>query len=389
MNTNDYKTKSFLKEGQNTTVASAWPIAIDIGYSAVKGMAPNKVFCFPAYAKKLKEEPQRFKKPNEFDILFRDADGIFAVGEMALSYLDEGDTNDSNMELFGRKRYTSTVFHVVALTGIGIGLMTNSLGNPEGKKVKIQTGLPPKYIKADTTDLKEALTGDFEFELRIGANDWQKFHIKLEDDDIYVIKQPLGSLISVSTNSDGTPYKDAQKYFSSNLVVLDPGFGTLDLFSIKQGNVDGDGETFDNLGMREILQRTCDDIFERFGTEISVPYIQNRLKDGYIKTVNKKSMSSETHDFSGILEENTRKVFGQALDKMKLLYNYFQDIDYLLVTGGTSDAWKNEIYGALKNMKSLTIIKGNQNDTSLSNVFSNVRGYYLYLINTLKHSKEL
>ena len=34
-------------------VRTNWIIAVDIGFSGVKGLSPNKVFCFPSYVKKM------------------------------------------------------------------------------------------------------------------------------------------------------------------------------------------------------------------------------------------------------------------------------------------------------------------------------------------------
>ena len=34
-------------------VKNFWIISVDIGFSSVKGVAPNKRFCFPSYVKKM------------------------------------------------------------------------------------------------------------------------------------------------------------------------------------------------------------------------------------------------------------------------------------------------------------------------------------------------
>ena len=55
------------------------------------------------------------------------------------------------------------------------------------------------------------------------------------------------------------------------------------------------------------------------------------------------------------------------------LYEY----DYLIVTGGTGEAWFDIINEYFKNMETLTIVRGSQND-DLPGVFANVRGYYMF-----------
>ena len=69
---------------------------------------------------------------------------------------------------------------------------------------------------------------------------------------------------------------------------------------------------------------------------------------------------------------------------MKVIHDYFSDIDYIIATGGTYDAWADAFNSKFAEMEGLDIIPGNINDPTLSNVFSNVRGYYFYLMNRLK-----
>jgi len=54
-----------------------------------------------------------------------------------------------------------------------------------------------------------------------------------------------------------------------------------------------------------------------------------------------------------------------------------QEFKYLLVTGGTGAAWSEYITEHFTGMQNLKIIFGNRNDTTLPQIFSNVRGYYL------------
>ena len=89
------------------------------------------------------------------------------------------------------------------------------------------------------------------------------------------------------------------------------------------------------------------------------------------------------NDFSDLLEKANEKVCYEALQKVDNIYNNLIDHDYLVVTGGTGDAWKSIITEYYSGMDSLKIINGNQNDM-LPTIFSNVRGYYLYIVNKMK-----
>ena len=55
---------------------------------------------------------------------------------------------------------------------------------------------------------------------------------------------PKNSLVSASTNANGRQLKTAIQYWSGNVIVFDPGYGTLDTYIVKRGQVIGKGETF-------------------------------------------------------------------------------------------------------------------------------------------------
>ena len=59
------------------------------------------------------------------------------------------------------------------------------------------------------------------------------------------------------------------------------------------------------------------------------------------------------------------------------------DCDYLVITGGASDAWKVQIQEFFQGIETLKIIRGNQNH-DLPYIFNNVRGYYMYAYGMLK-----
>ena len=53
MNTKDFKTRSETIHRAAPCPANHWIIGLDIGYSAIKGMSPNKIYSVPAYARKI------------------------------------------------------------------------------------------------------------------------------------------------------------------------------------------------------------------------------------------------------------------------------------------------------------------------------------------------
>lgn len=61
-------------------MVSHWVIAVDIGFSGVKGMSPNKRFCFPSYVKQIESN---LMSVDEEDIYYRDEEGLYMIGTKA------------------------------------------------------------------------------------------------------------------------------------------------------------------------------------------------------------------------------------------------------------------------------------------------------------------
>lgn len=171
MNTNDFKTRTEIIEEQSTCPEGYWVLGLDTGYSSVKGKSPNKRFAFPYYAKKVPEGRAFLREAEDSDIRYRDETGEWVVGKLAYDEVNAKEIVDSEQELTGRHRFFTDIFRVTTRTGIALGLMPNKYGSCEDKHIMIEAGLPPKYIN-DAVDLREALCGKHDFEVKVGAGNW-------------------------------------------------------------------------------------------------------------------------------------------------------------------------------------------------------------------------
>lgn len=384
MRASDFKTRTIFKQRQNIGNDKYWGIALDIGYSAVKGFSPNSVFSFPSYAERNDLDSFISNDLDPASIQYKDLETgeTWIVGEVAQDSVSIENPKESLNSLYGRNRYFSPMFKVIARVGLAFGYVINQFDSPNGRPIVLQTGLPPEYAKSDTPLIVEALTGVHKFAVKIGNNPWVKYDFVIPQNNIYVMGQPMGTLFSISTANDGRAIPEAAKYFKSNMLILDPGFGTFDVFAMKNKMIDS-FETFDNLGMKRVLKETSDDIQRQYGTEIPVSAMQKFLKEGTFPYVNKRQMKSEIINFTPILEKNNKKICLEAIEKVRDIYNFFEEYEYLVITSGTGAAWSEIIREYLSGMNTLKIISGNQND-DLPYILSNVRGYYMYLINTLR-----
>lgn len=379
INTINFKTKTILSERNNPVRGNIWNIGLDIGYSSVKGFSPNAVSCFPAFAKKASDTPS-MAAPKPTDIQYRnDITGeIWDVGENAQN---RATANDSEVSLFTKVRFFSEMFRVISEVGMAFGMLKNKYGSPEGKEVFLQTGLPPEHIDSLGDDLREALSGTHKFSIKIGNKNWISFDFELDMDHIYkVIGQPMGTLISVATGSNGRPVAEAARYFSKNILIIDAGFGTLDVYNLNKGNIASTPETIDDMGMKQVFKETIATIKEKFKKDISILEMQTVLETGKISVFERKERRSTSKNIADILEASNQKVCEEALAHICNSYNDLIDHDYLIITGGTCSAWSSIIREFFSGMETLTILSGAQND-NLSAVFSNVRGYYMYALN--------
>lgn len=383
----DFCTQTSFIPRKNAGTGKQWGIALDIGYSAVKGMSPNHVFCFPSFARVFSGQMLNIGEGSPNDIQYRDENGVvWNVGATAQNSLSSTDSNDSVQSLYGRNRYFSPMFLVIARVGLALGLLKNEFGDPAGKPISLQTGLPPAYLKSDVADLKEVLAGAHKFSVRIGNNPWHNFNFELPEDNIKVMAQPMGSFFSAAFSSEGTQLPSAKKLFSSNLLIFDAGFGTVDIYSIRNRQIES-SQSFDDCGMKAVLAATSEAIAKKFGVEIPVHAMQKSLREGYIQTRNRRTKSATKQKFDDLLETACYQVCKNAIERVDASYDSLFDYDYLLITGGTGAAWQDIITDEYSGMTTLKIITGSQNDT-LSHVFSNVRGYYLYQAGRLRRNSE-
>ena len=384
---NSFATATEIIPRQNVSVPDVFPIGIDYGFSGIKGMSKNKYFCFPNCVVKL-EDDNPILDMADTDIVIRDQTGTWVVGERAHEIITPANAMNYESEMYERNRYFSPFFKAIMEAGLGIALMPNQNGKHEkNEMITVQTGLPPKYRMQDTEDLKEAITGEYDFEMRVGKNPFYRYHFMILNENVFVMDQPMGSLISTITDKNGNQSATDYNILKSNTLVFDPGFKTLDVYDIAAGMFK-DSNTFDTLGMHEVFRRTAEDLRVKYGANVPVSNMQTALKKGYVKSFDRRTLSSRKVPFADILQARSEEVCMEAIQKLISIYDYMQHHDYLIITGGTGNAWYSKIENYFRNMESLIILSANKNDVNLSNTYSNVRGYYLYLVGNLRRRRK-
>lgn len=382
----DFKTKTMIQAKVSPSVEGKFLVGIDVGYSGCKIFSQNKVALFPCYAKKVEGELISASY-QENDIWYQDAKTkeIWAVGETAIGMMSSRDTNDNSVSMYSRSRYEDPMFMVILRTGLAIGMMKNKFGDSADKELFVETGLPAAYMN-DEYPLRDAFCQEHEFAVKVGTSNWQKFSFTLDDDHVFVTSQPKGTLYSSVIKEDGEFTENSARILKSRALIFDAGFNTLDLVRNMNGIIDNNCISYDVFGMKQVFTETAQAIEKKYRERIEIPYMQYVLRTGILQGYDRKSRSTIDIDIASILDEKNKDVCYRAIDKIRGMYNDLLDMDYLVVTGGTGEAWWNIIKDEFRGLKSLTVLSGNEN-SDLPFTFSNVRGYYFYLYRTVKKKR--
>ncbi len=388
IDTSKFRTKTYRKERKNGDVLEQWLISLDMGYSSVKTVCQNSLTMFPAFAVRQSGDDMIIGNVTDQYIRYTNlrTGEKWLIGKSAENNLSDNDASVSEEALYGRDRYDNEMFRVVMETGLGMSLLGNSISSRmPTQDIFVETGLPPKYYESDKEYLTDALEGEHHFSIQIGNKKTHEFHIQIKREMIHVMKQPMGGFFSLCYD-DAKPSKLAQKLLNSEVMILDGGFKTIDVFPYKNHVVRND-TTFPNLGMQEVLSRVCGRIQEMYHASITVPAMQKYLETGEFIQFNRKKRSSERIPFGALLEEESKKVCDEVINSLFEIYQ-MGEYKYLVLGGGTCRAWADYIRDEFKDMNTLTILDGCMND-DIPSEFANVRGYYYFRYNQMKASKSL
>ena len=386
METKRFMTKTNISERADKQLAGVYPVAIDLGYSGVKIFSPNKVAIFPYFAKPYINKGTIGTLPDDF-IIYTDLETkeSWLIGNHAQTDIDINESAESEESAFGRMRWYSSECLPIARTALGIAIMSNKYADIGNRKIVLQTGLPPAF-STDAPLVREVFAKRHHFAVQIGSKAPIEYDFTISPEDIYIMQQPMGTLYSAAITTEHKFSASAKEYVSRNVVVFDSGFKTLDFFLIKNHNIKG-SETFTTLGMKQVFQETVNAIYKKYGVKISVQEMQKYLETGTVQKYDRKTFSTEEVPFGELLEEASDKVCNAAIDKLAQIYP-LNELDYLIITGGTGAAWERKIRETFKNMHNLKIVSGNQNETNLPFTFANVRGYYMYLFSSLESKSK-
>lgn len=348
---------------------------IDIGYSGIKIQSPNNASTIPSIVAREKKDAPLLVGAE--DIRYRDEkERVWYVGSLAKKTLLFGSTAVKPSTLLGRQRVQSEDF----LVQLRIGLFFSKLkGLPEGgydideRPIKVQTGLPPEFIVQDSEELRNKFVGEHKYSVKIGKRPWVNVRIKLDSKDVFICKQPFGTLMGNVVNMDGVMTNPT--LLKKNVLILDAGFHTTDTFHCIQGTREGLALTWESHSMQEVYQRTCEDILNASSNraDISVYSLEKAFETGVVNY----GATKEPYNFTKDFYRNLKAVCVELLDELTAAYNGMLNVDVILLTGGTGAAWEKYIRDYYKDTKALEIILAGDGKDAFR---ANVMGYYNMLV---------
>lgn len=388
INTKAFKTRSEIIEKKlpringNNQYKGKTIVALDIGYSGVKGTSPNRVFTFPSYAKKTPKDLDVVGKVRPSDIQLRnDKTGeCWLVGQAAETMMDQVDIESTtDASLYTRYRYDSEVFKVLAMTGMALGLW----GTGSGNDIYLQTGLPATYKDRDEGKIVSALCGDYAVSIKVGSGDWVPFQFTLDENHIDVMEQPQGTLCATAYDN-GVVSQMGKDILRSNSIILDIGFGTEDIFSIRSGYKNAH-QTYSDTGMRAVFEAVIKQLqadHKNYALETKIFELQRYMENGEVPYFDADEFQMHNLPFADILEEKNREICDKSIRRLMQDYGNLVGYNYLIVTGGTGESRFEQIKEMLSGLPTLQVLPGNLNTQDLAFSYSNVMGYYM-----LRHAK--
>ena len=151
------------------------------------------------------------------------------------------------------------------------------------------------------------------------------------------------------------------------------------------------GQTFRNVGMMRVFELTVDKINKKYITSYSLDDLLKVLKQGYFLRNSSTEVDEygipklEKLQFDNELKEACKEVFFMAMKEVVTHVPDLHDYRYIIVTGGTGDAWSKYLQEfQTKRLPNTKIIFANHNSDFLPLIYSNVRGYFLARTANLK-----
>ncbi len=382
MNLNYLMAKNEIIPQSNSDLPRHWPIGIDLGTSGIKAFAPNKIFCFQNYAKKLTEN--EMIELSDKDILLCDGLDTWLIGYQGLDFFNTLDAKLSDNRVYWKEAFPYQNFRVVVKAALGICLLSNDFREYKGEQIIIHAGIPPAYLRmgpAYTDRIMQVMAGDHDFELKIGTGSFDHLKFHVDERNIAFVIQPYGALLSALIPNDCTAIPDDLPIIDTVTLVLDSGFSSVDTLYFTNTGMKAD--EYRLRGLIDKFHKVARTVTKRNNICKDLLDMKKELMGVHLWEVDHHKYRKSNREFDSLPGMNTEDVFKSVVDHLMRLTNFMEDYKFLIISGGTGDALLSSIRNRFEIPPGLTVLSANRHDTSISNVYSNVRGIYLSMVSHL------
>jgi plasmid segregation protein ParM len=216
---------------------------------------------------------------------------------------------------------------------------------------RLVTGLPVQQFRDETR--KEKMIS-----LMQGKHQPIKDGPTIEVREVRIVPQPFGAFCSAIMANQNI----AGLLQSGIILVVDPGYYSLDWTLINSGNIQGQGSGGTQNSISKVLEEASASILERFDARVSPEKLEASFQSNSDVVVRGDLLPLD-EAISGV-DKTVKKSIHEIHQSMRGMAD---DVDIVILAGGGSRFWKGELKKAFQNAKHLHL------DSPVS---SNAHGYW-------------
>jgi plasmid segregation protein ParM len=349
-----------IKKSNETTNSMPKLAGVDLGYGQVKVFSNNE---------KIKFLSAIGTPVSDFSRVAAVTNGQELLNSLTITY--EGQKyyvghnaiiNSRNGRLTLRQNKSATAENKVKLI-TALALMTTE--EQTDATFDLITGLPVLEFKNQKDELYNSIYNNgnpFEFQMHYGPNIVDK---KITIRNVKVISQGEGAFYDYVLSSEGTIREDKAAEVGGTVMVVDPGYRTIDVVTMENGRYIEPLSDQINRGVFHIHQEILRLIMERLNVKKELREIDEITRSGEL-FYNKK-----IYNIQQIIEDAVKPF---ANDVVESLYTISNDtlgsIQKVILTGGGSSLIYPYVSDALSSVVEVALMENAE--------FSNASGYHKY-----------
>lgn len=206
MQTDNLKIHDIIKDHTLPIKEGCWPCKIEIDLSSIKGVSPTKAFRISSHLYKLdceNTEEIHLTGMAPTDIIYRDKDGIWAVGDLAYALDDSQSAKDIDVEKEKDEAwYLSKEYKIYFSVAVGLSRMANADRAWNGEKFTVDLGLPKEYWNEFENFLKTTGLGNLDFDIKVGSGCYRNYKGTISPDLLPIGKVSQNEVMSEMDTSE-------------------------------------------------------------------------------------------------------------------------------------------------------------------------------------------